>query len=64
MISASCSSTDFITAPNSKGTNLTRSEPNYKFCPAFACESVTDTREGLLRAGFGYILYSYFIFIM
>jgi hypothetical protein len=38
--------------------------PITKFCPALIGESGRDTRLGLPQAGFGYILYSYFIFIM
>ncbi|QHA84769.1 hypothetical protein E3Z27_25530 [Pseudomonas mediterranea] len=67
MISASCSSTDFITDPqgsDSKGPNHTRSRTKYKACPARGRQSASRARPGLLRRGFGYILYSYFIFIM
>src|ERR1700712_4892501 len=48
----------------SKGNNHTRSPPKYKICPQKDDESGNDPYAGLPQAGFGYILYSYFIFIM
>ena len=52
LISASCSSTDFITDPqgsDSKGTNHTRSCTNYKFCPAHGHQSADRVSVDLLR---------------
>ncbi|PTT82195.1 hypothetical protein DBR41_14990, partial [Pseudomonas sp. HMWF010] len=47
-----------------KGTNHTRSQTNHKFCPPLTHAKIITRQASLPSQRFGYILYSYCIFII